>query len=274
LSEPVATLALVACLLWAGILLFYLLTNLLFVLVRGRVDLLSTGDLVSFAVRGALGAGFVSLSAMLMRYLRRRELLIGTDGIALGKRFIAHRDIAAVTRTGWGQELTLHDGTTVALPVRRRRKPALDDAPPAPGSGDALDHELREALGARLAAARAGSASSLESRTLEALERRGLPFDAWRARLRGLLEREPTYRTTTVDTAALRRIVADAAAPIEPRVAAALVLSDSTAAEDRRGLRVAIEASADTELRALLEAAAAGEIEEERMLRALAARRP
>lgn len=63
-------------------------------------------------------------------------------------------------------------------------------------------------------------------------------------------------------------MVVDPHVPAEQRIAAALALSASEAPEDRREARIAAESCADAELRAALEAAAEGKLDERRLKRA------
>jgi hypothetical protein len=205
-------------------------------------------------------------AARLERYLGRREAVIGTDGVAFAGRFHRHREIAAVSAYDRGVRLTMTDGGTIDLPVRGPNQAPLPDGPPAPGN-DALDLELRASLLERLTAARAVREAALPSLALDALERGAQPFAAWIMRLRGLLAREPAYRAASVDEAGLRDLVADARVAPTQRIAAAVALSSSEVPEDRAHLRAAAQACADAELRAALEEAAAGEIDERRLAR-------
>lgn len=209
-----------------------------------------------------------ALSAVLLRYLRSRELVIGTDGLAFGGRFVRHRDIVSVRTFGHGVRLGLRDGSILLLPVRGQIRPPLPLDPPDPGSADAAGHELREALLTRIVDARSVPAAAPESQALQALERGALLLSAWRERLRSLLSREGTYRAATVDGSTLRRVVVDPHVPAEQRIAAALALSASEAPEDRREARIAAESCADAELRAALEAAAEGKLDERWLKRA------
>jgi hypothetical protein len=203
-----------------------------------------------------------------MRLLGRREVVIGTDGIVipgfLRRRFIPHSTVAGIERDGFGIVLRLRDGGSVRLPVRAARRAPLPLDPPAPGASSE-DAELREVLYRRIHDAMSVRAGPVASRALDELERKGMPLATWRARLRGLLAKEGSYRAPEVGGADLRAIVADPAAPAERRVAAAVALSTSDDVEDRRQVRIAVDACADADLRAALEEAAEGEIDERRL---------
>jgi hypothetical protein len=269
---PLATLALLVCSMLAALSTLACLVGSFMGIASPRL-LLSGRSLLIFGAWALLSLIFNALSIVLGRYLRPRELVIGTDGVALGKRFYAHRDIASVVPFGWGVHLVLHDGSVVPLPVRGRGRAALPTGAAERVTEHAIDHEIREAILARIADARSVRTGSPTSRPIEALERRASPLAAWRERLRNLLEREPTYRAPAVHGGELRRLVADPAATPEQRIAATVALSASAAPSDRRKLRIAVGTCADADLRAALEHAAAGEIDERRLARVLVVRR-
>src|SRR5262249_49166856 len=138
------------------------------------------GELLTLRSLGPLGfyGVVVALSTLglraLLRYLRRREITVGTDGIAwTGRargRFGAHEAIASVERDAWGVLLRLAGGGTAHLPLRPRRRAPLPTAD-APTGDAGVDAHLREraTLIQRIEEARAAGGTS--ARALALLDR-------------------------------------------------------------------------------------------------------
>ena len=121
---------------------------------------------------------------------------------------------------------------------------------------------------------RARGQSRVSAVQLAELDRRSRSVSAWRDDLRALLAVEGSgYRGAALGPDQLAEVVEDAGAPTERRVAAAVALSGKGDEESRRRVRVAVEACADRDLRAALEHAAEGEIEEAELHRAMTQRR-
>lgn len=233
----------------------------------------------------------------LARFVRRREAIVGTDGIALegfGKhRFIAYSRVRRIARVHRGVRLFLNDSVSVLLPTIADVDAPLPvtpgvDAPFDPASAKRgiergvsveelyrRDVTRREALFDRVdQAMRARGQSRVSSVQLAELDRRNRSVSAWRDDLRGLLAVEGSgYRGAALGPDQLAEVVEDAGAPTERRVAAAVALSGKGDEEARRRVRVAVEACADRDLRAALEHAAEGEIEEAELHRAMKQRR-
>lgn len=220
------------------------------------------------------------------RFLRRREVIVGTDGVALegfGKRrFVSYSCVRRVARDPRGVRLYLNDGVSVLLPT------IVDANAPLPvtaGVGAPLDpasvkrgiprgvsvEDLyrkdlarREALFERIEQAMQARGQSRVSQVqLAQLDRQRRSLPAWRKDLRALLAVEGSgYRGAALGSDQLAEVVEDAGAPAERRVAAAIALSSKGDLEARRRVRVAVEACADQDLRAALEHAAEGEIDE------------
>jgi len=181
---------------------------------------------------------------------------VGVDGIAIYNQvrtsFVSFADVHTVTESGRPVELTLHDDSRVTIVAADRN--------------DAFAKRIDEAWRAHQAAPAA---------ELSKLERGDADTDQWRDELETLTAvREGRYRIAHVDRDELLRLAEDAAASPEQRVAAALVLcSKAPDAEAQRRVRIAAEACADVDLRAVLEAAAEGEIAEAHLAQASAHRR-
>jgi hypothetical protein len=220
------------------------------------------------------------------RYLRRREVIVGTDGVALegfGKRrFVSYSRVRRVARDPRGVRLYLNDGVSVLLPTLADANAPLPvtagvdatfdptSAPRGIPRGVSVDElyrkdlARREALFERIEQAMAARGQSRVSQVqLAQLDRQRRSLPAWRKDLRALLAVEGSgYRGAALGSDQLAEVVEDAGAPAERRVAAAIALSSKGDPEARRRVRVAVEACADHDLRAALEHAAEGEIEE------------
>jgi hypothetical protein len=255
------------------------------------------GRTLLFALLLALTAFSLLGVRWLARFVRRREAIVGTDGIALtgfGRhRFIAYSRVRRIARVPQGVRLFLNDSVSVLLPTIADTNAPLPltpgvDAPPDPASAKRLlargasledlyrrDVTRREALFDRVdQAMRARGQSRVSAVQLAELDRRNRSVSAWRDDLRALLAVEGSgYRGAALGSDQLAEVVEDAGAPTERRVAAAVALSGKGDEEAKRRVRVAVEACADRDLRAALEHAAEGEIEEAELHRAMKQRR-
>jgi hypothetical protein len=218
----------------------------------------------------AAGASFGTMA--LFRSLRRRDVIVGTDGIAVvdpfRRRYFAHDSITGVEHHGSGVLLRLAGGRSHLLPVRALGLGALPagDAPTGDPRVDA-DLERRATLLQRIDEARAVGGDGRAAGLSDVLDRRGRALEAWREGLRALLQRDPDYRSAAVLRDQLTEVAADPRASSERRIAAAVALSATDDVEARRRVRIAVEACADVDLRAALEQAAEGEIEPRLMAR-------
>lgn len=198
---------------------------------------------------------FVFLGVWLWGKIAPRWVHIGTDGVlvqgALRRRFVPHGEIERVEHANGGfaggmhvVQITLRDGSTVALPA---------------GS-----HEEVATLIGRLEAAQEAAATQDRGRLLESIARNGRPLAEWREALGALVARTG-YRTAAHDLEAVMRIVEDATAPVEQRVAAALAARPHGGEAAQRRIRIAAEACADPPLRVALERASTGELDDEEL---------
>ena len=106
----------------------------------------------------------------------------------------------------------------------------------------------------------------------EQLGRQGRPLKAWQAALQALVREEAAgYRGAAVPQERALEVLEDGGAPVELRVGAALALSGDREREAARRARRAIEGCVSQDVRAALEQAAEGELEEGMLERARAA---
>jgi hypothetical protein len=202
----------------------------------------------------------------------RGEVVVGRDGVAIRcgreERFLPLRRIAGVrAREAW-TELSLASGGWIEMLVappwraRTRARGAL---------GGVLAERRRNRLAAlvRWHMERSGHG---QGSSAEQLGRQGRPLQAWQAALQALVREESAgYRGAAVPEERALEVLEDGGAPVELRVGAALALSGDREREAARRARRAIEGCASQEVRAALEQAAEGELEEGMLERARAA---
>jgi hypothetical protein len=129
--------------------------------------------------------------------------------------------------------------------------------------------ERVEALARRIEDAAAACARG-HARRLDVLARGGRSVGAWSKDLARLATSAPGFRDQALGRDDFERVLSDAAAPADQRIAAAIALRAVDPEVAPTCIRVAVEASADEHLRAALEAAAAGAIDEPTVERATA----
>ncbi len=210
----------------------------------------------------------LSLTALSTAFVVARfgfpRVTIGTDGVRiLGgflPRFLPYEEIA---------------GVELVPPVYQHGKPSLRilrrKGSPVALPTIAAPRDRVEGLARRIdEAARAHSASG--ARGLDALARAGRAADEWRADLQRLALAPPTFRDQALGIEDYERVLVDAASAPDRRVGAALALRALDPDRGPARIRVAASASADNALRAALEAAAEGEIDDALLDRAVARR--
>lgn len=247
--------------------------TLLVVLVglQSLADGVDFGDVFVLVVLTAVLSALVVALRALLGSLARPEIVLGADGITLVReeRFVPYREIAGVKVHARGVSVIRGDGTQVDLVTWRRGEPGLDDARALGSPGELARRAIAERVAAGVAASRAPSTSE----ALAPLERAGRTGEEWRAALVSLPRSGVTYRVAGVDDELLERAVEDAAAPLERRVAAAVVLHARAPERAKVRVRVALDATVDPEASRVLEAAAEGEIDEAWLGREARARR-
>jgi hypothetical protein len=193
---------------------------------------------------------------LLVRALIPRQVVIGTDGIAveriLGRTFVPHARITDVVSTGGAVVLQIRGERPLWLPTGSRYASARTRADESPHS--ALLNRIEEAR----AAGRAGS--SRGARAVD-LDRAGRTLDGWREHLRGLTS-SATYRRPAVVNDEIASVLEDAGAPPERRIAAAVALAPITDPAVRLRIQGVVRACADDRLRIALQAAVDDELTE------------
>lgn len=224
--------------------------------------------LVLFSFAGiferAFGAATVTIITLLVvattlftrRLARGAQVIVGAEGVVLvepfrGRRSVPFSAIERVESEGRMLVLTLA-GSEPALSVRL--------------SGPPLAEALRDRIHEAAARARSRDRSRPVSELLDPGDRE---VTAWREDLARLLAPEDPYRRANLDVEQVAGVLDDPSAPPRLRVGAALALRESGAPEAKARVRVAAEACADDPLREALEAAAAEEIDDEVIRRAV-----
>lgn len=224
--------------------------------------------LVLFSFAGifeqALGAATATIITLLVvattlfaRHLAHRaQVIVGADGVVVraplrAARFVPFAAIERAESKGRALLLAL-TGSTKALRV---------------GLGDvALARALAARIGEAAARPRGGARGVPVSELLDPGDRE---IAAWREALAHLLAPEDPYRGANLDVEQVAGVLDDPSAPPRLRIGAALALRESGAPEAKARVRVAAEACADDPLREALEAAAAEEIDDEVIRRAV-----
>lgn len=188
----------------------------------------------------------VVVSALVARRAGLREIEIGADAITsrAPARAVRLADVAQVRPRAREIAFVLRDGSTVAIPA---------DAPA----------EIRRGLERRIEEVRARAADRRDDAALAALlDPAGRTWEEWRASLARIRGAGATHRDPAVMPARLEAVLDDPAVTPAQRVGAAiaLVTIDREAAAPR--VRVAAETSASPSLRAALEAALEGEVDD------------
>lgn len=212
---------------------------------------------------------FAVLLYFLAKVLLPRTGKVGVDGVTVtGFRSRKFHPFAGVSRV-WADERGVWMQRASGLPTllaTMARMNALPSVGNAPLSADTmiLLERVKEAVAAN-------DATGASAARFSALDRNGRPVEEWQRSLRALLEREASgygYRQTYLDRDELARLVESAGAAPERRIAAAIALSSVKDDALQIRLRFATNACASEELRAALEQAAEGEIDEARLERA------
>ncbi len=221
-------------------------------------------SLIAYAVYGITAA------------LARREVVVGTDGIAYRKtlrtEFIPYSALANVAPDTRGVRLVRKNGRKLVLPTRRSLARPLPLAPAVGPPATEAEAQRRVLLERIAEAMGSGEATGLAQVALDRLDRSGRSPEAWREDLSKLLAPEGDYRRARISVEDLGGVIEDPSAPVERRVAAAVALAAREGEEAKRRVRIAVRASADEDLQGALEAAAEGEIDEARLARAAARR--
>jgi hypothetical protein len=217
-------------------------------------------------------AGFgvaLALSTWLGARYGRPRVLVGADGLrltgGLRSRFIPFSDVVSVTETtvtlprdvsaqyirdipGWGIRVVLRGNDSVHLPTIGQSEAEMT----------ALVTRIRAGMGTYRPAS---------GRPLDELLRNGRTLAQWKDELRAWQTREASFREQPIDAAALERVLADASAPVERRVGAALALQQGAETEAAPRIRIAAETSANESVRRALEAVNDDTLDDDLLLR-------
>jgi hypothetical protein len=203
----------------------------------------------------------IAIFALLIRALIPRQIVIGTDGVAvpsaLGDTFVPHDRITDIVSTVGAVVLKIRGAKPLRLPTGSRYG----------GAGRRAYESVHTALLNRLDEARAaGRARSADAARLAALglDREGRPFAAWREHLRGLTS-SASYRRPGVVDEEIASVLEDAAAPAHLRVAAAMALAPVGDAAVRLRIAAVVRTCADDRLRVALQAAVDDELTEDEL---------
>lgn len=184
--------------------------------------------------------------------IRGAWLETGVDGVRIVRgtrsRFIPYRAIHKVARAG--RRIVLETTTGIV------RTPRVDDTA-----------EAVSALVSRIAEAGRAVAAQ-DAPALDALDRRERPMRQWRDALDELALEGKGFRGTALAGEDLEQILRNPQAPLERRIGAALALR-SRSDNARNRIRVAAAASVEPRVRVALEAAAAEDVDDDALERAL-----
>lgn len=244
------------------------------VLGFGVIDLVKHGEgvaAVTVAVMLLMIATLASLLGATVSTLRGKRLTIGVDGLSIqgvaGKRFIAYRDIASVAPDPRGVRVRTKRGNDLLLATWKRGEAKLALGEPVVTEGGRKQKVVHERI------LRAAALHQPGGPELAVLDRAGRPLAAWRDDVRALARQPADYRRVQLNAHDLAEIVTDASAPAERRIAAVLALGGrdgaEPAAQARDRVRIAIDTCADDELKAALEQAAADELDDETLRKAV-----
>lgn len=219
------------------------------------VGLAAAGDNTRAIVPSVVASIVAGLAVSLFASLRwmGSEVVVGADGLTvrdgLFKKFIAYSSIAHVSLVGGELEFTLTDRSTTKCWV----------------DGDVGTNAAT--LMQRIEEARATFARGGGRNAAAQLARDGRSIAEWREALARLLGRKGGYREVGLDAETLVRVLSDASAPVEHRVAAALALG--TDERHKEQVRVVTAALADERVRIALESAAEGRLDDDQYDRAV-----
>lgn len=192
------------------------------------------------------------------------RVVVGTDGVRiLGRlipRFIPHENIASVELV---PPLYQHGKPSIRL---LRQKGAPIELPTIAAPRDRVEGLARRIDEAVRAHAAGGA------RGLDALARSGRSAAEWKGDVRRMALAPPTFRSQALGIDDYERVLTDAAAAPDQRIGAALAVRAIDPEQGPTRIRVAADASADEALRAALNGAAEGEIDEALLERAAARR--
>jgi hypothetical protein len=223
-------------------------------------------------------AAFIAYATIILRMVKTASVVVGADGVYVRwlweKQFIPIHDIVRAEVVdepiGYGMyaivvRIHRRSGEPVDLMSARGRADVVGPFQRVADLVRARAAGLAERIDEAVLGAGRGTSSA---RDLEQLDRGGRAIGDWVAALRGLRGKIATFREqATGGIDALWRVLEDADAAPEQRVAAAVALSPDLDPGGRERLRIVAQATVSPKLRIALEAAA--EDDDERLVRAL-----
>jgi hypothetical protein len=223
------------------------------------VRVVMPGAALALLVLGALAARHCLLT------LRPRHAIIGADGVcfagAFDQVFVPFGEVAEVRLEPNGTSLRTRAGGLVLMPVA----PASFRAERAASEDPRL--AARNELHDRIRAARRKYEEARPRPPDERLDRNGRSISLWRADLLRVAGDAGPYRGSTTSLDDLRQVIEDAYAPADRRIAAALVVALRTEGQAAAATRLAVQRSADPDLRVALDGASRGKIDEDALAR-------
>lgn len=204
-----------------------------------------------------LGLIFVGMGVVSTRPI---EVRVGTDGITLRgafkTRFVPFAELSGVGENSGDPMLYYRDGRTeVIWNCAVSHQPDLMAA---------LQHRVNGALAAN------AEHEGLMARAA-VLARAGRPLGQWQTEVARAVDPTQSYRTAGLSRRDAEAVLDDAHSPVEHRIAAAMAMRALDGAEAPTRVRVAAAGCASPEVRAALENAADGTLDEATVARAVAA---
>jgi hypothetical protein len=217
----------------------------------------AASNLLNAAGGYILGVIFVGTSLLFARIFTPKRVIVGTDGVLLGRsfgeRFVPLASISGVDVTRRGLVLVLDGG-------KAQREIVLTN------DKGQIAYALRERIAEAVAMARGAGAETASA----LVARGGRSLAEWREALRKLVA-GGGYRGERVSLDALLRAAESAETPAEQRLGAAMAIGLAEDAGAKQRLRIAVEGIANERMRIAMEAAAEGEAEDAMIAEALAA---
>lgn len=222
----------------------------------GPVVAVQLGEAIGnrFGMPGALSlpiAAFIFLVEFLIVHtlFGPEHIVLGADGIIVekrsGRRFVPYKDLKSISTTDDRVTLRLHNGKKVSAKARHLGQEEQD----------IIQQRVREALALR-------DERSADLAAFVALDRGHRDIKAWREALSRIFGKEGGYRQAKLTLEQIAAVLVDPVAPVERRIGAAMVLSQSGDGEAKTKIRAAIESSVNRKVRVALEAIERGDLED------------
>lgn len=178
------------------------------------------------------------------------HIVLGADGIIVerrsGRRFVPYKDLKSIATTDDRVTLRLNNGKKVTAKARHLGQEERD----------IIQQRVREALALR-------DERSADLAAFVALDRGHRDIKAWREALQGIFDKGGGYRQAKLTLEQIAAVLVDPVAPVERRIGAAMVLSQSGDGEAKAKIRAAIESSVHRQVRVAFEAIERGDFEDE-----------